>query len=939
MQVEGPRPDLSVQMGFSKNEYLPGEDLVLTIKVRNVGPIAANAVRFSVERDSLYIKSGYEDLVSRPNIAPGAELVMTIVAKPSHDLATQASASLRATIDGVADPTPADNAARSSTWIRIEQGSASGVVYFDANGNGKPDAGEGVTDHVVVVEGGHPKNSTGVWTDAQGGFSYYRLPVGEYNVLRLQGNPARYVVKPGTGRFVVEKDKNTVLAVEAVKASSELLGVNVQFDRDEYAKTGPVGINITLTNKSDAPMPGVVAVCNEYMNYDGQIDGTSPAWTELNPDGKGVTLAPRETRTIKINETVPAGSGGSVAISCNFGNNGRNTAGYVGGSDWARVTGINGNATGSVVNAETGQSIGAARIAVLDHATRKLIYVMSQSPQGGWYLGGVRAGKYVLVVTGPWHPKDGVEFTVDIVADQTVAVPALKVVPGPEVPDPSNARPDIAVTAAFDRNAYDVADLIRVKVKVENKGTAAGYARYYEENSSQENLLDYDKRQWGDLNSWTNSVLLQPGESREVEILGRTPWRATKTVAFNASFMTANDSDQSNNKVSLLADVHALTGNVEVLTYADKNLNGSYDADEQFKNVKVTLGGNMMPIEKFTDSAGKVQFADQRIGTYHTYAELPDGWVLPHGYSVEFAISADTTTVVELRAVRPLSDAFSASVNFVKDAYAPNENYELDITLTNRTGGDLPSVKAFCSGPGEPGEIYNGGPGWGALAWDGAGVPVKDGETRTWRVSGALPEEASRIGYATIGCNFGPDPSLPGVPGDGDQVRVPGQRADAIGKLLKDDPNGGWEGIPVPDMILVLVDHMSNEVVARTITDAEGRFKVFNLPVGRYDLVVPGPWKTEFRRMNPYFLVSVGGETREQDVYLVPGPEVEDPGYPQPGDRAPDTNVPPAQSGGGGGVEALAKTGASVLGLGVLGALLVAFGLGVGLIGRRQRTA
>ncbi|WP_439662613.1 hypothetical protein ACSHWB_14865 [Lentzea sp. HUAS TT2] len=54
--------------------------------------------------------------------------------------------------------------------------------------------------------------------------------------------------------------------------------------------------------------------------------------------------------------------------------------------------------------------------------------------------------------------------------------------------------------------------------------------------------------------------------------------------------------------------------------------------------------------------------------------------------------------------------------------------------------------------------------------------------------------------------------------------------------------------------------------------------------------------------------------------------------------------VTPVASGGsaggaGGAAEVLAKTGASVLGLGLLGALLVAFGFGAGLIGRRRQIA
>lgn len=68
---------------------------------------------------------------------------------------------------------------------------------------------------------------------------------------------------------------------------------------------------------------------------------------------------------------------------------------------------------------------------------------------------------------------------------------------------------------------------------------------------------------------------------------------------------------------------------------------------------------------------------------------------------------------------------------------------------------------------------------------------------------------------------------------------------------------------------------------------------------------------------------------------------VEDPGHPLPEDQKPGANTPPASAGGAGGAgdgtdDALAQTGASALGLGLLGTLLVAFGFGASIVGRRR---
>ncbi|MFS8100844.1 DUF11 domain-containing protein [Lentzea alba] len=937
VRTVGPRPDLAVSTSFSKPSYLPGEDLVVTIKVRNVGDAAADGVRFSLDRGDLWIKSGYEDLLARPVIAAGAERVITLIAAAGHEQASSAWITVRATVDGVADPTPGDNSSSADTKIRQDRGTVSGVVYVDANGNGAPDAGEGLTGQSVIVEGGQPRAHRSATVDGQGRFSITDLPTGDYRIVQLVGNPNRYAVKPGTSRFVVQPGSDTPLNISAVKPAADLLGVELAFDRDSYAKSDPVGITVKLTNKTNAPLPGIVAVCNPYGDSPGSIDGVGGDWEALNPDGSGVTVPAGATTVLSITDAVPADTTGGVSIACNFGNDGRATFGYVGGSDYANVTGIIGRARGSVANAETGQPItGQNRIAVLDPVTRKPLGSAELFPSGNWELwSSVRTGPVVFVVPGPWKPKDGKEFTADIKADETITVPVFEVVPGPEVPDPSKVSPDVAVTASFDKTTYDVADLVQVTVKVENKGTAAGYVRFVEDTPTPQDSLRYDRRQWGAFNDYLKQVVLQPGESRVLTITGTVLWNTAKTVSFQARFEVYGDTDLSNNKVAVSADVQAVTGNAEVLAYADKNINGKHDAGEELADVQVTLGGvgTAFYQDKRTDAAGKALFSDIPIGTYYTFSELRDGWVVDG--STYGSISAGATTTLELKGRRPLSDKLSASVNFVKDAYAPGENYELDVTLTNRTGEDLPAVKAFCSGAGEPGEIYNWGPGWGPLEGEvGAGVPLKDGETRTWRVWGAQPEEAPRIGYAYIGCMFGPDPYVNGAPHARDDFRVPGQRAGALGRLVIDDPNSG-DDPPAPRMTVVLVDHMSQKVVTRTITDDQGRFQVFNLPVARYDLVVPGPWKVEYHRMNPYFHVRVGEDDREQLVHLVPGPEVEDPGYPLPEDETPGTNVPPALGGGGSG-DALAKTGASVLGLGLLGALLVAFGFGASLIGRRR---
>ena len=943
VQSQGPRPDLSVSVGFGKAEYLPGEDLVITIKIRNVGDAVAKDVRLSLDRQDLTLKSGYEALLSRPTIAAGAEEVITIVAEVGWDRATNVSATLRATVDGVADATPGDNSATGATTIRRDYGSASGVLFVDKDGDGAPGAGEALTGYNVLVEGGVPKTSRGnVPVDGQGRFSYTDLPVGDYRIVQLVGSQGNnHAVKPGLSNFVVRKGEDTKLAVAAVKPVSDTLEVQVAFDRDSYAKTDPVGISITLKNKSDVALTGVVAVCNPYLNdVPGMIEGIGKAWEQFNPDGPGVTVGAGKTEVFHVTDEVPADTRGQVTVACNFGNDGRNSFGYVGGSDWARVNGFNGTVRGNVVDASTGNPVEHGRIVAIDPVTRRPVGDSQLGYQGQFETYDMRVGSTAFVVLGQWKPKDGKEFVFDVQADQTSTAPVFEVVPGPEVPDPSKVAPDIAVTAAFDRATYEGTELARVTVKVENKGTAAGYARFVDDIQKPQDRLMYDLRQWGDFTSYAKQVVLQPGESRVVVITGEIPWYSSNTVSFSANIEIYNDSDQSNNKVQIKAGVQRLTGNVEVLAYGDKNGNGKYDSGEEFGDLDVTLAGvrTSYSMQKRTDATGRARFDNVQIGTYRTYSYFRDGWIGGTYDSATGTISADATTVIELRAVRPLSDKFTATAKFGKAVYAAGEDYSIDLTLTNNTGAALEGVAATCHDPGAVGA----GPGWGDVREGGPGIRLEDGETRIIRVTGPQPEGAADAGFLGVSCDFGPRPSQSGYPTAVAWAQVPGKTAGAKGRLVHDDENdGSFEGDGVAKTAVVLVDRITKKVTARTISGDDGGFAFTDVPVGEYEPVVVGPWKAQVYT-SWYFRVSASSADDVQIVVLEPGPEVEDPGQPLPEDQKPGTTTPPVTpgaSGGAGTAEVLAKTGASVLGLGLLGALLVAFGFGASVIGRRRRIA
>ncbi|GAB2829159.1 hypothetical protein GCM10027200_30760 [Lentzea nigeriaca] len=931
MSTSEQRPDLAVQVVPDRAEFLPGEDIGLTLTVTNKGEGPAVNIRLGHESTQAWLVAGAAELSSRPSLAPGGQKIFRVVLRPTSLTSDAVPFLFRATVDGVADPTPGDNGTNMTVKVRQQRGTASGVLYVDKDGNGRFDDGEGLANSTITINGGTPFTTDYAFTDDKGEFRFRSIPTGEYFVRYLDSRSAYYVVKPGHSDFAIEQGGDTKLALPAVASVDTTLTASMKFDKSSYAPTDEVGLNVTLTNTGSAPLTHVVAVCKTDKGY---VPGTGDGWKALAPGGEGVALAPGETKTVRVTDRVPKDvSFKTFYASCSFGNNGTHSAGYASaGTAYASVHGVFGNVDFTVVNAEDGKPVSRAVVAVLDAATRRPLKDVTSAWNGSERVYDVPVGKIVLVVAGKWKPADGKEFTLDVLPDVFNRI-TLRVAPSDvEVPEMAKDRPDFEVTAKFDRDSYDIAEPMRVAVTVKNVGTGLDHEVYLYAGwvSGQ---LEFDPAQLGEID-YDHPARLWPGESRTVTVVGRAPYYLEKDQVWLAVQTSASqDVNGANNYVTVSAPVTYARGDAAVVLYADRDGDGRRDAGEDLPNVNAMLSGGTRPFaaqQGKTDASGRVAFKGLPVGVFKVSIWGGDeGWV--RNGTDELTVGAGTESVLELGMVRPLSDKLFASVTFAKDEYAPGEKYVLDVTLENRTGADLPSVKALCYS-GNEGDVRNDGPGWGALAYGGDGVPLKDGEKRTWRVSGEQPKDAESIGYATAGCYFAPQTSDRGAAYAHDEFRVPGKRADAVGKLVQDN-----EKNPVADAIVVLVDHLSGKIATRTITDKAGLFKVHDLPVGRYEVVLEGPWKVDYGRpANPFFLVKVGDDTKVQVLLRVPGPEEEDPGYPLPEDQKPGTNTPPAKPSTGGSGEALAKTGASVAGLAVLGALLVAFGLGASVIGRRK---
>lgn len=924
-----PRADLKVSLAFDRAEYPPDSDIGLTVTVRNAGAAPAVDVRFTHGGD-LRITTGATELRRVPGatIAPGEAKTYRLVGRQQIPLYDRVEYSVTAytgpqTLPDM-DPTPEDNTGRAATRVPLTWGSARGVLYRDADGDGAFDEGEGVADAPVYADGGLPTTWLSGRTDATGRFTFGgEVPTGRYRASLIEhGNP--FVIAPGHAEFTVEQGVTTELALPMTSPVLEVLRPKLEFDRESYRPTDPVGIDVTLTNTGATALTGVVAVCDEEPD-EGRLTGNGPGWAALSPDGPGVTLAAGETKVLRVTDTVPADAAavGRIGVACNFGNSGRSTAGYIGSSDFAEV-GSFGAVEGTLRHGD-GRPLDGVRLVALQRGG--LPVAEARSHDGGAFsFAKLPAGRTEVLVLGEYRDEATGEgwFTVDVVADTTTRVEFV-VVAGPEVVEPVEVD-RLEVTASFDKAAYDIAEPVTARIKVTNTGVGASIpVRYVPEWVPSTMTHDFD--QWGPLYPYANptkGLYLWPGESYEVTVVGEPrPWIGDLvSLKGRITFGTRGASVP----LDLSAPVSHAAGGATVLVYGDANANGAFDQGEALPNQTVTVEGGIPTTfhEGITDAAGRYRIEGAPAGNYRVRVWHSSRWAPPIDFYDRFTVTGGGDTTFEVGLVRP-ANTLTAVIAWDKAEYRPDERPRLNVTITNNGLADL-TVHAVCGGTGTPYQIENGEE-WGPLSELGYGVPVAARRSWSTTVEETMPVGSPDHGLITATCAFGTRDAdgrfRELAPIARAKARVPGAVWTTTGRVVE---CCGRQWVGVPDVTVVLLDPDTNETAARATADAHGMLTFPDLAVGHYTPVVLGPWQVVPFHEGPLF-AAVRGATEPQLIAVKPGPVVVDPDATAPGDTPAGGGGPPR--------DALATTGASVLGLGVVGLVLLAFGIGARALGRR----
>lgn len=484
--------------------------------------------------------------------------------------------------------------------------------------------------------------------------------------------------------------------------------------------------------------------------------------------------------------------------------------------------------------------------------------------------------------------------------------------------------PKFTVSAKFDKSEYHVSDQITGSITVTNTGTATAHAVHVIGDGDN---LDFNSIGWSDIWPGTPGIDIAPGQV-VTRTFGGTVKDSAKPVKITADLMAdpAAPGRVTDTDVATAA-ILAGKGSVDGTLYADTNNNGAYDPGEGLAGVQVTFSGGAPyhsepPVK--TDKDGHFALPDVPSGTYYpSYDGLGDlvgpvtAWQFDEG-----------TSKVVLQARHKVSDTLTATTKLTADTYKVGDLAHVTVTMKNSGDQPLTGIGVRCNRIGDSNQLSGRTDSWGDLRDVSAGVTVPAHSTITLDVSEAVPDGARGYGYVVVDCDFGQfkygfeDGRLSGTP---DRVHVPGAIANVAGSLDNVKDNTEAAGVK-----FYVVDEISHQPVANTVTDAKGAFKFTGLPAGLYRTVLVGPWKLSGDQSPLWNYVE--GTRDGENIAVEPGPDQPDP-YPPTQPTAPTAPAPQASP-------VLANTGAadvpSMIGT-ALGALVI--GVGLVLLSRRRRTS
>lgn len=799
-----------------------------------------------------------------------------------------------------------------------------GVIYADKNGNDKQDPGEAISGGKVTLFGSTPHSGT---SDANGRFGFAGVAPGTYNpVYELPDGWVVHRAKIEGDMVTVAAGATTEIVARAERPYSEQFKVTASLDKDSYEYPATAKITATFTNNTDRRIANIGSECNR-AHVEHSL-GRGAEWYLQMP----LSLEPRQQRTFTVDEKIPqaALTSGVATLDCDFapniswnidGPSAHDSATVVGGIKHTMTLGEDRNGNQRI---DAGEGVSGAKVVLLDPRTGTQIAERTSGQDGKVEFTGLKIGDYRAVLVGWWAFTDESQQLVHI-TDQVTAVDKFLKFAAP-------AR--VSATVKLDKPRYESHELVRADVTVTNEGGQTA-----ERVRIQDSFYDLDlgyPDQWGDVRRDGPGVRMAAGESRTFSVTGKIRRFSDGKLGVSGWIDYVGVPSTGVHGFSAEAEVVQTTGELSGVVFMDRNHNKQQDPGEEAADVLVEANGGV-PYDYFkttTDANGRYSFKNVPSGDYWVGYTLAGGWVVHQEGDLHIRVKPGAPVQLTARAERPVTEALKATMVLDKSVYGIGEEAKITVTLSNRADYEVSGIQAACARTGDSNELgsWPMAEGWGDLREKG--MTLAAGETRTIVVTERVPEGARWQNRVTVRCDFGP---WAGWNTDFvtafDWAAVPGGLGSLAGPLAY-DRNKNFEvdpGEAIPNTkVWLMTDREYGAIVAETVSDAEGNVRFDGVPAGDYWSVVDGPWKSEGEYGGHHQIMA--DQLGRTGFFVVPGPG---PTPPAGGDNSPQVQ----ESGGGSSTGgALAKTGASVLGLGVVAVLLVAFGFGARVAGRRKTT-
>ncbi|MEC3979176.1 SpaA isopeptide-forming pilin-related protein [Amycolatopsis sp. H20-H5] len=434
------RSTVEVSLVFDKKSYNTNEDVRFTFKVTNVGTTRAEGLTVGqthVDSTNLRV-SDWGPLQVGKGLAldPGATYELAASGK-IQDIEQDTTV-----VQGVMFDKSGMSASQEfsfSARVTNVAGHAAGLVYGDGNGNGKLDDGEELGGIALTLRYVNGSATFKVTSGAKGKFDFGTIPSAEYY---LGGDVVGGWLIPFETVQIGPDTKD--LNVRGVPPLNGALHASMAFAKDTYQVGDLAHVTVTLSNSGKIPLTGIVAACNRVGN-DYILRGTGPGWGDL-VWSRGVTIAPGQTRTFDVSETVPeaAFNRGYVAASCDFGYREVDTENHADAHDQATVPGGFGALIGDV-EVHSGQGLAGVKVVLTAEQACPVVGEQTTDEKGHFefhkLVPGLNYSLYFLPPAG-WKIKYDNPTSVDVYApEDRAARVGIEVVAGdaplPTVPTQS----------------------------------------------------------------------------------------------------------------------------------------------------------------------------------------------------------------------------------------------------------------------------------------------------------------------------------------------------------------------------------------------------------------------------------------------------------------------------------------------------------------------